>query len=164
MVLRTFLSPLVTVRRNDRSHSPKYVQTTARSSPAGCSWSGRRLNCLRHILIPPGRAKQNGCFKCFNSKFRDEHLSGFWFESRHQPRMAVAAWRTDDNAARPHSSLRRMPPARFAELHGQRADHATQFPSNRNPSSKLEPGPPLLIGTVAGCRSQQERQTQLTLP
>lgn len=44
-------------------------------------------------------------------------------------RMAVAVWRTDYNEVRPHSSLGRMPPARFAELHRQRAGDAAQSPS-----------------------------------
>ncbi|MBN8920591.1 MAG: transposase [Rhizobiales bacterium] len=46
--------------------------------------------------------------------------------------MAAAAWRTDYNEVRPHSSLGRMPPARFAELHRQRAGDAAQLPSTPN--------------------------------
>jgi putative transposase len=45
--------------------------------------------------------------------------------------MAVAVWRTDYNEVRPHSSLGRMPPARFAELHRQRAGDAAQHPSTQ---------------------------------
>ncbi len=47
-----------------------------------------------------------------------------------------------------------MRPARFAELHRQRAGDAAQYPSTPNPPSNLEPGLPLLIGTSTGGRSQ----------
>ena len=69
----------------------------------------------------------------FNGKFRDEHLNECWFETLHQARMAVAVWRTDYNEVRPHSSLGRMPPARFAELHRQRAGDAAQSSSTHIP-------------------------------
>ncbi|MBY0408965.1 MAG: transposase [Burkholderiaceae bacterium] len=36
----------------------------------------------------------------------------------------MAAWRKDHNQVRPHSSLGRTLPARFAELHRQRAGDA----------------------------------------
>jgi len=44
----------------------------------------------------------------------------------HQARSAIAAWRQDYNEVRPHSSVGRIPPARFAELHRQRAGDAAQ--------------------------------------
>lgn len=47
-----------------------------------------------------------------------------------------------------------MRPARFAELHRQRAGDAAQYPSTPNPPSNLEPGLPLLIGTSTGGRSR----------
>ena len=88
---------------------------------------------IRHVLIQPGRPMQNGYIESFNGKFRDEHLNECWFETLHQARMAVAVWRTDYNEVRPHSSLGRMPPARFAELHRQRAGDAAQSPSTQIP-------------------------------
>ena len=97
---------------------------------------------IRHILIQPGRPMQNGYIESFNGKFRDEHLNESWFETLHQARMAVAVWRTDYNEVRPHSSLGRMPPTRFAELH-----------QPKYPSSNHETGLPLLIGTSTGGRT-----------
>jgi putative transposase len=122
------------------------------TSRAFMAWA--QAHGIRHILIQPGRPMQNGYIESFNGKFRDEHLNECWFETLHQARMAVAAWRTDYNEVRPHSSLGRMPPARFAELHRQRAGDAAQSPSTQiQPSSNLEPGLPLLIGTSTGGRS-----------
>lgn len=101
------------------------------TSRAFMAWA--QAHCIRHILIQPGRPMQNGYIESFNGKFRDEHLNECWFETLHQARMAVAVWRTDYNEVRPHSSLGRMPPARFAKLHRQRAGNAAQSPSIQIP-------------------------------
>ena len=100
------------------------------TSRAFMAWA--QAHGIRHILIQPGRPMQNGYIENFNGKFRDEHLNECWFQTLHQARVAVAAWRTDYNEVRPHSSLGRMPPARFAELHRQRAGDAAQLPSTPN--------------------------------
>jgi putative transposase len=84
---------------------------------------------VRHILIQPGRPMQNGYIESFNGKFRDEHLNEQWFETLQQARSATAIWRQDYNEVRPHSSLGRIPPARFAELHRQRAGDAAHSSS-----------------------------------
>ena len=81
---------------------------------------------IRHILIEPGRPMQNGYIESFNGKFRDECLNEQWFETLQQARSTISIWRQDYNEVRPHSSVGRMPPARFAELHRQRAGDATR--------------------------------------
>jgi len=53
-------------------------------------------------------------------------LNEQWFETLHQARVTVAAWRRDYNEVRPHSSLGRIPPARFAEQHRRLAGDAAQ--------------------------------------
>ncbi|OGA86857.1 MAG: transposase [Burkholderiales bacterium GWA2_64_37] len=111
---------------------PKAVRTDNGpefTSRAFMAWA--QTHGIRHILIQPGRPMQNGYIESFNGKFRDEHLNESWFESLHQARTAVAVWRTDYNEVRPHSSLGRMTPARFAELHRQRAGDAAQPPSTQ---------------------------------
>ena len=112
---------------------PKAVRTDNGpefTSRAFMAWA--QAHGIRHILIQPGRPMQNGYIESFNGKFRDEHLNECWFQTLHQARMAVAAWRTDYNEVRPHSSLGRMPPARFAELHRQRAGDAAHSPSTHH--------------------------------
>jgi putative transposase len=81
---------------------------------------------IQHILIQPGRPMQNGYIESFNGKFRDECLNEQWFDNLTQARSVVSTWRQDYNEVRPHSSLGRIPPAKFAELHRQRAGDATQ--------------------------------------
>lgn len=81
---------------------------------------------IRHLLIEPGKPMQNGYIESFNGKLRDECLNEQWFETLHQARVTVAAWRRDYNEVRPHSSLGRIPPARFAEQHRRLAGDAAQ--------------------------------------
>ena len=72
---------------------------------------------------------QNGYIESFNGKFRDECLNEQWFDTLHQARSAIAIWRQDYNEVRPHSSIGRMPPARFAELYRQHAGDKARSPS-----------------------------------
>jgi putative transposase len=88
------------------------------------AWAQR--HGIRHILIQPGRPMQNGYIESFNGKFRDECLNEHWFETLQQARAAIAAWRQDYNEIRPHSSCRRMPPAKYAALHRQHAGDVVQ--------------------------------------
>ena len=94
------------------------------TSRAFMAWSN--THGIRHILIEPGRPMQNGYIESFNGKFRDECLNEQWFETLQQARSTIAAWRQDYNEVRPHSSCQRMPPAKFAELHRQRAGDTTR--------------------------------------
>ena len=92
------------------------------TSRAFMAWT--QTHGIRHILIQPGRPMQNGYIESFNGKFRDECLNEHWFDSLPQARHAIAVWRQDYNEVRPHSSCSRMPPAKFAALHRQRATDA----------------------------------------
>jgi putative transposase len=82
------------------------------TSHAFMAWT--QTHGIRHVLIQPGRPMQNGYIESFNGKFRDECLNEHWFETLPQARHAIAVWRQDCNEVRPHSSCRRMPPAKFA--------------------------------------------------
>jgi len=97
------------------------------TSRAFMGWA--QTHGIGHILIEPGRPMQNGYIESFNGKFRDECLNEQWFETLQQARSAITLWRQDYNEARPHSSCERMPPAKFAALHRQRAGDATRSSS-----------------------------------
>nr|WP_184533944.1 IS3 family transposase [Variovorax sp. Sphag1AA] len=97
------------------------------TSRAFMGWA--QTHGIRHIRIEPGRPMQNGYIESFNGKFRDECLNEQWFETLQQARAAIATWRQDYNEIRPHSSCGRMPPAKFAELHRQRAGDSAQTTS-----------------------------------
>jgi putative transposase len=91
---------------------------------------------IEHILIQPGRPMQNGYIESFNGKFRDECLNEHWFETLMQAREIVRVWVQDYNEERPHSSLGRIPPRRFAHLHRRQAADGgiQQTPSQQYPS------------------------------
>ncbi|WP_395689326.1 IS3 family transposase [Caenimonas koreensis] len=89
------------------------------TSRAFIAWAQARG--VRHLLIEPGRPMQNGYIESF------EH----WFQTLPQARVVIAAWRKDYNEVRPHSSIGRIPPARFAELHRLRAGDAVRSSTDR---------------------------------
>ncbi len=123
-------SPGCSIARPSSAAYPLAVRTDNGpefTSRAFMAWA--HSHGVRHILIEPGRPMQNGYIESFNGKFRDECLNEQWFETLHQARTAIAAWRQDYNEVRPHSSVGRIPPARFAELHRQRAGDAAQSSS-----------------------------------
>jgi putative transposase len=103
------------------------------TSRAFMAWAQSRG--IRHILIEPGRPMQNGYIESFNGKFRDECLNEHWFQTLAQARSAIATWRQDFNEVRPHSSLGRIPPARFAEQHRQQAGDAAK---DQLPNSQID--------------------------
>ncbi|MBW4047700.1 MAG: transposase [Proteobacteria bacterium] len=61
------------------------------------------------------------------------------FETLHQARATITEWRRDFNEVSPHSSLGRIPPARFAEQHRQRAGDAAH--STTPPTSSINLAP-----------------------
>jgi len=77
----------------------------ARNSP-GIRW--------RSPKSTPSSSWQNGCCESFNSKFEDEFLSRNIFESLRSAAGLTAMFELEYNAYRPHSSLRYVPPSKFA--------------------------------------------------
>jgi putative transposase len=68
---------------------------------------------LRNLLIEPCKPWQNGTNESFNGKFRDECLAMNWFYRRAHAKVIIEAWRQQDNALRPHSSLNYKTPLEF---------------------------------------------------
>lgn len=94
------------------------------TSRAFLGWAHARG--IEHILIEPGKPTQNAYIESFNGKFRDECLNEHWFETLAQARAEIATWRRDYNEVRPHSSCKRLPPAKVAALHRLNSENATQ--------------------------------------
>ena len=87
---------------------------------------------VRHLLIEPGKPMQNGYIERCNGKFRDECLNEHWLQTLQQARETIAHWRRDYNEVRPHSSIGRIPPARFAEQHRRHAGGAAHQTTTAN--------------------------------
>jgi putative transposase len=66
------------------------------------------------VHIQPGKSQQNGYVESFNGKLRDECLNVSWFENLWDARRKIAAWQTEFNEERPHSSLGYQTPAEYA--------------------------------------------------
>jgi putative transposase len=76
------------------------------------AWCMERQIELVHIQ--PGRPMQNGRVESFHGKLRDECLRVSWFGNLFEARRKIAAWRTEYNRERPHSSLGYRTPEEFA--------------------------------------------------
>ncbi len=104
----------------------------------GPEFTGRALdqwaaaNGVKLLLIQPGKPTQNAYIESFNGKFRDKCLNENWFTSLEHAKTTIATWRRDYNEVRPHSSLGKSTPARFAAV---LREHGTL--ANPNPSNKL---------------------------
>jgi putative transposase len=99
---------------------PKAVRTDNGpefTAKAFLAWTQQRK--IEHILIQPGCPTQNAYIESFNGSFRDECLNEHWFTNLAEARIEAARWRKDYNEVRPHSSVGRIPPAKFAAQHRQ---------------------------------------------
>jgi len=65
-------------------------------------------------FIDPGKPTQNAHVESFNGRARDEFLNLHSFVTLDQARAAAAAWLSDYNEVRPHSSLGNLTPIEFA--------------------------------------------------
>lgn len=83
------------------------------------------------LYIEPGAPWQNAYVESFNSRLRDEFLSGEIFDHVLEARALTAAWRADYNLDRPHSALGYQPPAVFAAACEQAACATLQQPAHK---------------------------------
>jgi putative transposase len=66
------------------------------------------------VHIQPGKPTQNGRVESFHARFREECLNVSWFQNLFDAKRKIAAWRTEYNDERPHSSLGYLTPTEFA--------------------------------------------------
>jgi putative transposase len=90
---------------------------TELTSTAVLAWTDRRAITWHYIA--PGKPQQNGFIESFNGLLRDELLNETLFHSLPHARAMLSAWRDDYNKARPHSALKWMTPAAYAETFRQ---------------------------------------------
>ena len=73
-----------------------------------------RFNGCDSIFIDPGSPWQNAWIESFNSRFRDELLNLWQFDSLLEARVIIEDWRIDYNINRPHTAHGELSPAEFA--------------------------------------------------
>jgi putative transposase len=74
-------------------------------------WAYRRG--VQLDFIRPGKPVDNAYIEAFNGRLRDECLNVHQFTSIADAQAKIEAWRIDDNARRPHSSLGHLTPNEF---------------------------------------------------
>jgi putative transposase len=82
----------------------------SRAVEAWAFYRGIKLDFTR-----PGKPTDNSHIESFNGRLRDECLNVHQFLSLHHANQQLAAWRTDYNGTRPHSSLGNLTPSEFAQ-------------------------------------------------
>ena len=85
---------------------------TELTSLAILRWSQERQ--VEWHYIAPGKPIQNAFVESFNGRLRDELLNETLFISLAHAREALATWRDDYNAVRPHSGLGNLTPVAYA--------------------------------------------------
>jgi len=104
------------------------------------AWCVERKIELVHIQ--PGKPMQNGRVESFHGRLREECLNLSWFQNLFDARGKIAAWRTEYNEERPHSSLGYKTPKEFAAAQaanfyraelGQEASNAGPLPQTPSP-------------------------------
>jgi len=70
------------------------------------------------VHIQPGKPTQNAHVESFHRRLREECLAVSWFQNLFDARRKIAAWRTEYNEERPHSSLGYRTPKEFAAIQG----------------------------------------------
>lgn len=88
------------------------------NGPENTSLAMLRWGIDNHVqlhFIAPGKPTQNAFIESFNGRFRDECLNENEFLTLDEAREIIAAWRSDYNEARPHSSLGNKTPKEFVQ-------------------------------------------------
>jgi putative transposase len=85
------------------------------------------------IHIQPGKPTQNARVESFHGRLREECLTVSWFQNLFDARRKIAAWRTDYNEERPHSSLGYRTPKEFAAVQA-----AGFYPAERGAGGERE--------------------------
>jgi putative transposase len=103
------------------------------------------------VHIQPGKPTQNGHVESFNGRLREECLNVSWFENLFDARRKIAAWRSEYNQERPHSSLGYRTPAEFAAQTAETANAtSSKMRSPQNGASASVAGIDYIAGAGQG--------------
>ncbi len=83
------------------------------------NWS--LMHSIEFKYIQPGKPTQNAFVERFNGSYRRGVLNKYIFENLEQVREQTQIWMDDYNHFRPHDSLGRIPPIKYAEINSNGA-------------------------------------------
>jgi putative transposase len=78
-------------------------------------WS--QMYVIDFKYIQPGKPTQNAFIERFNGSYRRGVLDKYIFENLHQVREQTQIWMDDYTPKRPHDSLVKIPPVKYAKIH-----------------------------------------------
>ncbi len=81
------------------------------------------------MFIEPGSPWENGYNESFNDKLRGELLNTEIFDTLQEAKILIEHWHRQHNTARPHSSLKNLPPSEFANRRRPTATAAPSLPA-----------------------------------
>jgi len=103
------------------------------------NWS--LMHTIEFKYIQPGKPTQNAFVERFNGSYRRGVLNKYIFENLEQVREQTQIWMDDYNHFRPHDSLGRIPPIKYAEINSNGASSIriknNKFDDSRNLSSSI---------------------------
>jgi len=79
-------------------------------------WDWARFHQAGISYVEPGSPWQNPYVESFNSKIRDALLACEVLDTLTEAKVLIEDWRIDYNWYRPHSSLGKLSPARYAAM------------------------------------------------
>jgi putative transposase len=79
------------------------------------------MHDIEFKYIQPGKPTQNAFVEIFNGSYRRGVLNKYIFENLEQVREQTQIWMDDYNHFRPHDSLGRIPPIKYAEINSSGA-------------------------------------------
>jgi len=79
------------------------------------------MHNIEFKYIEPGKPTQNAFVERFNGSYRRGVLNKYIFENLEQVREQTQIWMDDYNHFRPHDSLGKIPPIKYAQINSNKA-------------------------------------------